>query len=122
MANNNFTSSHSVDIPLIQKLFELYKLFHQFVIKFPKSDKYTLGQNIERNTLELIEITLACSTANVLIRKEKLLLASSKLDLIKLLVRLAYEVRALDQKSYIQLQEKLQEIGKMIGGWLRSTG
>ena len=46
--------------------------------------------------------------------------ASLKIDLLKILIRLTKEVRALDNKKYIQLQQELQEIGKMIGGWLRS--
>lgn len=46
--------------------------------------------------------------------------ASLKIDLLKILIRLAKEVKALDNKKYIQLQQELQEIGKMIGGWMRS--
>jgi len=46
--------------------------------------------------------------------------ASLKIDLLKILIRLAKEVKALDNKKYIQLQQELQEIGKMIGGWIRS--
>lgn len=83
-------------------------------------DKHTLGQTIQSINLQLLEIVISCSTGNPLKRKEQLLQASAKLDLIKLLIRLAYDTKAIDQKSYILLQEKLQEIGKMIGGWLRS--
>ncbi len=47
--------------------------------------------------------------------------ANLKVNLVKILIRLAMEVKALDNKKYIQLQKELQEIGKMLGGWLRST-
>lgn len=43
----------------------------------------------------------------------------SKVNLLKILVRLTYEMKILDNKKYIDLQEKLQEIGKMVGGWMR---
>ena len=111
----------TTEIPLIQKLCDFYKVFHPYTAKFPKADRYTLGQTIENSLFELIEITLSCSSANPLLRREKLQAASVKLDLTKLLLRLSYEVKAVDQKTYISLQKRLQEIGKMIGGWLRST-
>jgi len=35
---------------------------------------------------------------------------------VKILIRLANDIKSLDDKKYLILQEKLQEIGKMIGG------
>ncbi len=43
----------------------------------------------------------------------------SKVDLIKLLMQLAWEIKALDNKKYAVLAEKFAEIGKMLGGWKR---
>jgi len=39
--------------------------------------------------------------------------------LIKLLLQLAWEIKALDNKKYAVLAEKFAEIGKMLGGWKR---
>lgn len=46
--------------------------------------------------------------------------ASLNIDLLKILIRLCKEVKVLDDKKYLKLQKKLQEIGKMLGGWLKS--
>ena len=46
--------------------------------------------------------------------------ASVKLDALKFFLRLARQLDILDQKKYIALQTELQDIGKMLGGWLRS--
>ncbi|MEK7134943.1 MAG: four helix bundle protein [Patescibacteria group bacterium] len=42
-----------------------------------------------------------------------------KLDLLKFFLQISWEVKVLDNKKFILLSEKLNEIGKMIGGWLR---
>ena len=42
------------------------------------------------------------------------------LDLLKILIRLAKDIQALDNKKYIQLEQSLLEIGRMLGGWKRS--
>ena len=45
--------------------------------------------------------------------------ASVKLDLLKFFLQIAWEIRSLDNKKYIQLSERLDEIGKMLGGWIK---
>lgn len=42
-------------------------------------------------------------------------------DLLKILLRLAKDNQALDNKKYLQLEQQLQEIGRMLGGWKKST-
>ena len=41
----------------------------------------------------------------------------SRVDLLKLLLQLAWEIRALDTQKYATLGEALQEVGRMLGGW-----
>ncbi len=48
--------------------------------------------------------------------------ADTKINLLKTMIRLAGEIKILDDKKYLLLQAKLQEIGKMVGGWRRYTG
>jgi len=47
--------------------------------------------------------------------------ASMKLDLAKILIRLCKDLKILDNKKYIALESSLQEIGRMLGGWIRSS-
>ncbi|MEK7576902.1 MAG: four helix bundle protein [Patescibacteria group bacterium] len=42
-----------------------------------------------------------------------------KLDMLKFFLQVGWELKALDNKKYIMLIERLNEIGKMIGGWSR---
>ncbi len=43
----------------------------------------------------------------------------SKVDLLKLLLQLAWEMQAIDNNKYIHMSELLAEVGKMLGGWKR---
>ena len=45
--------------------------------------------------------------------------ASIKLDLLKFCPQIAWEIKAIDTKKYITLSEYLNEIGKMLGGWIK---
>lgn len=62
-------------------------------------------------------------TASSLTKYEKLPIlkkVSTQVDLLKVLLRLAKELKIIDLKKYITLEEYLQEIGKMLGGWIKS--
>jgi hypothetical protein len=37
------------------------------------------------------------------------------------MIRTAYHAKAFDQKQYIQLESRLDEIGRMVGGWLKNS-
>lgn len=109
------------DIPIFQKTYELYKLFYQYLFNFPKKDRYTIGQRCENAILDLLE---AITQAGQLPKIEKLPVlqkASIKLDLTKVLIRLCKDLKILDNKKYLTLESELQEIGRMLGGWIKAS-
>lgn len=44
--------------------------------------------------------------------------ALRKLETLKVLLLVLWESRSIETKNYLELSEKLHEIGKMLGGWL----
>ena len=83
----------------------------------PKLHKYTLGQKIDTLFVEIIE---AISIATFLSREEKLpwvRLAIRKTDTLKILLMVLWEAKSIDNKKYVALSVKVEEIGKMLGGW-----
>lgn len=87
----------------------------------PKKDKYTIGERLQNSILDMIEqIILAGYSSSKESKVVYLKKAMVKLDLIKMFVRLAYSVKAIPLKKYTDTEEILIEIGKMLGGWIRS--
>ncbi|MGH8916865.1 MAG: four helix bundle protein, partial [Actinomycetes bacterium] len=87
---------------------------------FPKRDRYSLGSKIDTITLEILEFLFKTSVVS---REQKLALLqtiSAKLDLLKVLLRLAHDNKTMGTKQYLSLEMQLQEVGKMTGGWIRS--
>ena len=110
-----------MDIPAFSKLYELYKNISNYLPLFPKGKRYTLGQKIDQTTLDIIELVV---TAGYSARDQKVVIlqkASIKLDLLKMLTRLSLDTKCLDNKKYQQLSAQLVEIGKMLGGWIKSV-
>jgi len=94
---------------------------YQYIKLFPKKDRYSLGQRIDDTTLIIFENLIQASQTKGEDKIHLLERTSVKLDILKLLIRLSKDIAALDNKKYLTLQEFLQEIGKMLGGWLRAA-
>lgn len=104
-------------LPLLQKAKSAYILWHEYHATLPKTHRYSLGQTIDKLFIEKIE---AIAAAAFLSRTDKIpfvRLAIRKLDTIKLFVLILWETKSLDNKKYIALSIKIDEIGKMLGGW-----
>ncbi len=89
------------------------------ITTFPKTKRYTLGQKLDNLALEIFELLFSVSSSQNKI--DTLQKISIKLDLLKILLRLSKDSQSLTDKKYLELQLILQEIGKMLGGWIRST-
>ena len=113
------TGYNSLDIPIFTKTYEFYKQLTQSITAFPKTKRYTLGQKLDNITLGIFELLISVPNTNN--KTETLYKISNKVDLLKILLRLAKDTQGLTNKNYLELQEMLQEIGKMLGGWIRAT-
>ncbi|MEK7525789.1 MAG: four helix bundle protein [Patescibacteria group bacterium] len=102
---------------MLQKTKTAYLLWHEYHATLPKTHRYSLGQRIDTLFVELIE---ALAGAAFFSRQEKLpyiKLAIRKLDALKILLLILWETKSLDNKKYIALSVKVDEIGRMLGGW-----
>ena len=107
------------NLPILQHLIRAYKLWHEFLPHIPKDARYTLGTKIDTSLIETIEATFV---ASFLTRDKKLPYvqrAATKLDLAKFFLQVLWEIKALDNKKYAAISEQLNEVGRMLGGWLR---
>jgi len=80
-----------------------------------------LGEKIDRIILSILELVIM---TGYLPREQKLpglQKISTKLDLLKILLRLAQETKCLDNNKYQHLVSQTIEIGKMLGGWIKTA-
>ncbi len=96
-------------------------MWQTYLVNFPKQNRYTLGTKIDQVFLTTIEYCFLASYAPKEAKIPLLDRAISRVDLLKLLLQLAWEIRALDTNKYAHLSELLAEIGRMLGGWKKGV-
>lgn len=106
-------------VPVVLKLKDTYNIWQIYLSDFPKANRFTIGSKIDTLFLEAIEYVFIASYSAALEKQNMLNKGISKIDLIKLLLQLSWEIKALDNNKYAVLIERFSEIGKMLGGWKR---
>lgn len=65
-------------------------------------------------------VITAASSSQPQVKTRYLQTVSAKIDLLRLLIRLSNDCQCISNKSYLELESKLHEAGRMLGGWLKS--
>ncbi len=87
--------------------------------RFPRQRRFTLGERLENHALLVLEhrVKAAFSTG----KAGALEYASRKLNVLKHLWRLAYELKAVAHKAYQHGARLMVDPGRQIGGWLKTV-
>lgn len=109
------------DIPIMHKTYELFRELHALQTSIPKMERFTLWQHCENTTLQTLEGRIRVGYTPQDARTQQLIAVGINIDLLRVFLRLSVDIKTVPQKKILPLQEKLDEIGRMIGGWIKST-
>lgn len=105
---------------IITQTYDLLKTTIPVLNRFPKSQKFVLGDRIQTQITDLLELYIKAFYSS---GKEKLPLlhqANINLEIIRHHFRLAFDLGLYNSNRYQDFAKKLHEIGKMTGGWIKS--
>jgi len=108
-------------LPIINKTYEVYKNLVDINHKLNKRWAYSLGLSVENSVLALLELLIMAKNAPKTLRAGYLIKASASQEITVLEIRLLLELQLVNETRVFQLQAQLEEIVRMLGGWLKST-
>ncbi len=85
-----------------------------------KGARYTIGSRIENRFLDLIELAYIAYFTEREKKMEKVSKCILLTDTLKFLISVAWEGKLISNKQCEDVAKKLEEIGKMFGGWKKS--
>ena len=103
------------ELPVYRDVYNLILMIFECTKDFSKEYKYTLGQDMKRDALQLVRnIYRANKSAN---KKEYLEAFLDDFELLKLEIRLCADMKVLPIKKQAALALLMDTIGKQIIGW-----
>lgn len=112
-------NSNKRHFPLGDKVYQLQKYLQKLVHNFRKEYKYSLGEKIMQKCWELSDTIYQANNCRVNTRAKHIQQASLIFDQFKNRIKMAYDLKLISQKQMGQIAQQLEEIGKMLSGWLR---
>ena len=88
------------------------------VERFPRSQKFLLGDRIQRTALDVLESLIDATYTRQ--RGHHLARANLGLEKLRFLFRLAHDLRYLDPRRYEHAARGLDETGRSIGAWSKA--
>jgi hypothetical protein len=105
------------EISALTKTYDLIVWLIPTLEKFPKSQRFLLGDRIQAVLLDILEHLIRAAYSK---NKESALReANFKLETVRYLIRLCKDLKYLSIKRYEFASRSIDNIGAEIGGWLK---
>jgi hypothetical protein len=105
----------------------IYKLTYDLLVRtmsatkdFPREYKYTLGQKMKDEIIELVVLIYRANSA--LDKGQHIAQVVERVQVIQLMMRLAHDMKILTRRHYAALAEMTDSLARQAQGWLKSSG
>ncbi len=104
--------------PALEAAYQLVKWLAPTVEKFPRSQKFALGDRVLAAAYDLLERLIEATYTRE--RRPLLRAANLALEKLRLLCRLAYDLGHLDARLFEHAARQIDQTGRLVGGWMKS--
>lgn len=107
------------EMKIQQRVFEMMEYGYICLQQYPKSEKFALVVDIKRCMDRILGGVVEGSKKYY--KKTTLQELDVEVAKLKVYIRLSYKLGFLPVKKYEIWSEKVAEVGKMVGGWIKSV-
>ena len=107
------------ELVVITKAYDLAREMTVRTRKLPRDVKFVLGDRILTTTYDIFDSLLEakyCKSKVEILSKANLLL-----ERLRFQVRLCFDEKLLSRRQYIYIAGIINEVGRMVGGWLKAS-
>jgi len=109
------------NLVLYQKFYDLILYSFPIINRFPKNQKFILGQQIQNCMLDIVKLIVQANKFGNKNRLNNLYYVDIELEKLKLLIRLTNDLGFISYDRYGIFCERFNEIGRILGGWIKAS-
>jgi hypothetical protein len=107
------------ELLVITKTYDLILWSCHHAGRFPRNHRFVLGERLERNLYDLLETLVQARYSHD--RHAVLTRANLQLEVLRFQVRLAKDLACLKRNSYLHASKNIDEVGRLVGGWIKTN-
>ena len=105
-------------LPVYKTSYDLLVEIFQFTKNFNREYKYTIGESIKKETIEMI-INIYRANSNYA-KKPLIQAARENAEVIRLLFRLLKDLKQINLEKFVEINAKLESVSKQLSAWQKS--
>ncbi len=105
------------DLPLYKASYDLFLEIFRFTKEFNKEYKYTIGETLKKEAIELIMLIYRTNIKED--KKETLKNTREKVEVIRLIIRLTKDLHQISIKKFVFINKKIENVSRQLTGWQR---
>jgi len=107
------------NLPVYKTSYDLLLNLFKFSNNFSRDYKYTLGESLKKELIDLISNIYFCNR-EIIGRKDKIVIAQKNTETIRLYLRLLKDLKQINLKKFIVLNEQIESISKQLTAWKKT--
>ena len=106
------------ELPVYKASYDLLLEIFRFTKDFSKEYKYTVGESLKKETMELLTLIFRANSKSD--KYATLQDARERIEVIRLFVRLMKDLQQINLKRFVQVNQQIEEVSKQLTGWQKS--
>ena len=111
----------SEDMIIFTRTYDFITWLIPLTQNFPRSQRFILTQRLQKAALDFQELIIEANALRGANRLEKLKTADAELLKTRLYLRMCDRWHWISKGQYYHASSQVAEIGKLLGGWLKTT-
>ncbi len=106
-----------VEPPIFIKAYDFLLWLSQETIRFPRSQRFALAYRLEDESFEMLKRLILARLGHN--KADNLRICDGQLQILRILLRLARDLQVISFGKYENGIRQLDEIGKLLGDWIK---
>lgn len=107
-------------LPIYKATYELLRIVTQVTGNFPKAYKYSLGDRLRDEVVEMVVFIFKANSAKTE-RSRHATLFLERLQVVELMMRLSKDLRLLTVKQFSEIVGLTDGLGRQAQGWIKAS-
>ncbi|MEI6753592.1 MAG: four helix bundle protein [Paludibacter sp.] len=106
------------ELPVYKATYDLLLAIFQFTRDFKREFKYTVGESLKSQTIELLMLIYRANTQydkTVVLQR-----AREQIEVIRLMIRLMKDMHQISLEKFVKVNQSVENVSKQLTGWQKS--
>ncbi|MEI8306359.1 MAG: diversity-generating retroelement protein Avd [Chloroflexales bacterium] len=108
------------EAPIFPKTYDLLRWLVPATLKYPREHRYALALRTQQAAFDFNELIVQARKTRS--RRDLLVQADTKLEQVRLYLRLAHDLNLLTMRQYEHVSREVSAVGALLGDWMKRTG